>query len=169
MSQAFRSTPCRVADTIAETLANCLARLRVRADGEVIQLSRENVLALVQTDAELSEILMRAFLLRRAELIAQGIGDATLVGSSQSADTLRIKEFFTRNGNPYTYIDLERDTDVQGLLDHFHISAADTPEPRIWRRASSRTSSLPERIPAMVGFTSTFGTMPMRWVGALSG
>jgi thioredoxin reductase (NADPH) len=104
-----------------------MARLRVRADGEVIQLSRENVLALVQTDAELSEILMRAFLLRRAELIAQGIGDATLVGSSQSADTLRIKEFFTRNGNPYTYIDLERDTDVQGLLDHFHISAADTP------------------------------------------
>src|SRR5580658_5384181 len=104
-----------------------MARLRVRADGEVIQLPRENVLALVQTDAELSEILMKAFLLRRAELIAQGIGDATLVGSSQSADTLRIKEFLTRNGQPFTYIDLERDADVQGLLDHFHVSAADTP------------------------------------------
>jgi thioredoxin reductase (NADPH) len=104
-----------------------MARLRARSDGEVIQLPRESLLALVQTDAELSEILMRAFILRRAELLAQGVGDATLVGSSHSADTLRIKEFLTRNGHPYTYIDLERDADVQGLLDQLHISAADTP------------------------------------------
>jgi thioredoxin reductase (NADPH) len=104
-----------------------LARIRARQDGEVIQLARENVLTLVQTDAELSEILMRAFILRRVELLAQGIGDATLVGSSHSADTLRIKEFLTRNGHPYAYIDLERDADVQSLLDHFHVSVADTP------------------------------------------
>jgi thioredoxin reductase (NADPH) len=104
-----------------------LARIRVRQDGEVIQLARESVLALVQTDAELSEILMRAFILRRVELLTQGIGDATLVGSSHSADTLRIKEFLTRNGHPYTYIDLERDADVESLLNHFHISVADTP------------------------------------------
>src|SRR6266699_2170037 len=44
-----------------------LARIRVREDGEVIQVARENLLALVQTDAELSEILMRAFILRRVE------------------------------------------------------------------------------------------------------
>src|SRR5437667_4819970 len=70
---------------------------------------------------------MRAFILRRVELLAQGIGDATLLGSSHSADTLRIKEFFTRNGHPSTYIDLERDADVQSLLDHFHVSVAETP------------------------------------------
>jgi len=104
-----------------------LARIRARQDGEVIQLARESVLALVQTDAELSEILMRAFILRRVELLTQGIGDATLVGSSHSADTLRIKEFLTRNGHPYTYIDLEHDADVESLLNHFHISVADTP------------------------------------------
>jgi thioredoxin reductase (NADPH) len=104
-----------------------IARIRVRQDGEVVQIARDGLLALVQTDAELSEILMRAFILRRAELLAQGIGDATLVGSSHSADTLRIKEFLTRNGHPYTYIDLERDADVQSLLDHFHVSVAETP------------------------------------------
>jgi thioredoxin reductase (NADPH) len=70
---------------------------------------------------------MRAFILRRAELLAQGLGDATLVGSSHSSDTLRTKGFFTRNGHPYTYIDLERDRDVDRVLDHFHISVADTP------------------------------------------
>ncbi len=106
---------------------NALARIRVREDGEVIQVARENLLALVQTDAELSEILMRAFILRRVELLAQGIGDATLIGSNHSADTLRIKEFLTRNAHPYAYIDLERDADVQNLLDHFHIEVTDIP------------------------------------------
>jgi len=104
-----------------------LARIRVREDGEVIQVARESLLALIQTDAELSEILMRAFILRRVELLAQGIGDATLVGSNHSADTLRIKEFLTRNAHPYAYIDLERDADVQNLLDHFHIEVTDIP------------------------------------------
>ena len=104
-----------------------MARLRARTDGKVIQLPRERLLALVQTDEELSEILMRAFILRRAELQAQGVGDVALIGSSHSADTLRIKEFLTRNGHPYTYIDLERDAEVQSLLDQFRISAADTP------------------------------------------
>ena len=81
----------------------------------------------MQTDAELSEILMRAFILRRVELIAAGIGDVVLVGSTHSAGTLRVKEFLTRNGHPYTYIDLDRDADVQALLDRFHVAVADVP------------------------------------------
>jgi thioredoxin reductase (NADPH) len=104
-----------------------IARIRVRQDGDVVEIVRDNVLALVQADAEFSEILMRAFILRRAELLQQGIGDVTLVGSSFSADTLRIKEFLTRNGHPYTYINLEHDPAVQNLLDHFHVSIAETP------------------------------------------
>jgi thioredoxin reductase (NADPH) len=104
-----------------------LNRIRARVASEVIEVSRENVLALVQTDGELSQILMRAFILRRAELFAQGLGDVTVVGSSHSADTLRIKEFLARNAHPCAYIDLDRDADVQSLLDHFHVSASDIP------------------------------------------
>jgi thioredoxin reductase (NADPH) len=104
-----------------------LVRMRATKDGELIELDRERLLALVQTDAELSEILMRAFILRRVELIAHGLGDVILVGSSHSAATLRIKEFLTRNGHPYAYIDLERDADVQDLLNRFHVGAADIP------------------------------------------
>jgi thioredoxin reductase (NADPH) len=102
-------------------------RIRASASGEVIAVERERLLALVQTDSELSDILMRAFILRRVELIARGIGDAVLVGSSHSSGTLRIKEFLTRNGHPYSYLDLDRDADVQDLLDHFHITVADIP------------------------------------------
>src|SRR5438477_3410310 len=70
---------------------------------------------------------MRAFIVRRVELIAQGTGDVVLVGSTHSSDTLRLKEFLTRNGHPYAYIDLDRDSDAQELLDRFHVSAADVP------------------------------------------
>ena len=104
-----------------------LNRIRGRQPSEVIEVSRQNVLALVQTDAELSQILMRAFILRRAELVAQGVGDVTLVGSNHSADTLRIKEFLARNGHPYSYLDLDRDTDVQGLLHHFQVAPSEIP------------------------------------------
>jgi thioredoxin reductase (NADPH) len=103
------------------------ARIRARQNSEVVQIARASLLTLVQTDAELSDIVMGAFISRRVELLAQGLGDATLVGSSHSADTLRIKEFLTRNGHPYTYIDLERDADVESVLAHFGVSASDTP------------------------------------------
>ena len=104
-----------------------LVRSRATEAGEVIELDREHLLALVQTDSELSELLMRAFILRRVELIAYGFGDVVLVGSSHCSGTLRVKEFLTRNGHPYSYIDLDRDADVQALLDRFHVTAADVP------------------------------------------
>ena len=104
-----------------------LVRSRAGEAGEVIQLDREQVLSLVQTDSELSEILMRAFILRRVNLIAHGISDVVLVGSSYCAATLKVKQFLSRNGYPYQYIDLDRERDVQILLDRFHISPAEVP------------------------------------------
>jgi thioredoxin reductase (NADPH) len=104
-----------------------LAEIRATQSGEVIEVDREELLSLVQTDSELGDIFMRAFILRRVELIARGFGDVVLVGSVHCSGTLRVKEFLTRNGHPYSYIDLDRDDGVQDLLDHFHVSAADVP------------------------------------------
>jgi thioredoxin reductase (NADPH) len=104
-----------------------LVRLRVSQPGEAIELDREKLVALVQGDSELSEILMRAFILRRLRLVAEGLGDVVLVGSRHSAGTLRIKEFLMRNAHPYSYIDLDRDADVENLLDHFKIGPKDIP------------------------------------------
>jgi thioredoxin reductase (NADPH) len=104
-----------------------LFRVRATKPGKVIELDRQQMLALIQTDTELGEILMRAFILRRVELIAAGVGDIVLIGSTYSASTLRIKGFLMRNGQPYSYMDLERDSDVQNLLDSFQISASEIP------------------------------------------
>jgi thioredoxin reductase (NADPH) len=103
------------------------AQIRAREAGEVIEIHRERLLALVQTDSELSDILMRAFILRRVELIAHGFGDAVLIGSNYCSATLRIKDFLTRNGHPYSFIDLDRDEGVQDLLDHFQVNASEVP------------------------------------------
>jgi thioredoxin reductase (NADPH) len=104
-----------------------LFRLRVTKPGRVIELDRQHMLALMQSDAEIGQILMRAFILRRVELVAAGLGDVVLIGSTNSAGTLRIKEFLMRNGHPYAFIDLERDPDVQNLLDSFRIAASEVP------------------------------------------
>ena len=102
-------------------------RMRAGEAGEVIELDREQLLTLVQIDSELSEILMRAFILRRVEMIAHEFGDVVLVGSTHAPGTLRVKEFLTRNGHPYSYIDLDRDAGVQDVLDRFHVAVADVP------------------------------------------
>ena len=70
---------------------------------------------------------MRAFILRRVELIAQETGDVVVLGSSHCSGTLRVKEFLTRNAHPYTYVDLDREADVQGLLDRFRVHEHDVP------------------------------------------
>jgi thioredoxin reductase (NADPH) len=104
-----------------------LMRAVASEPGEVIQLTRQQLLDLVQTDASVSEILMRAFIYRRTELAEHGIGDVMLAGSMHCAGTLRIKEFLTRNGHPFAYLDLDRDPDAQALLDALHVSMADIP------------------------------------------
>jgi thioredoxin reductase (NADPH) len=104
-----------------------LARGRVIEDGEVIELSGEVLRTLVQTDSELSELLMRAFILRRITLIAQGWGDVLLIGSHHSPSTLRLKEFLMRNSHPYTYVDVESDADAEKILDHFGIRVDEVP------------------------------------------
>src|SRR5438874_9692531 len=104
-----------------------LVTLRVCESGEVIQVNRDKLLELVHADAELSEIFVRAFLLRRVRLLTGGFADVVLVGSNHSSDTLRIKEFLTRNAHPYISIDPDRDAGIQELLDHFKFSITELP------------------------------------------
>src|SRR6266478_1650364 len=104
-----------------------LVQIRSSEPSELIEIEREALQGLVQTDSELSDIFLRAFILRRLELIARGSGDLILIGSRHSLDTFRIKEFLTRNYQPYSSIDLERDEEVQDLLDRFHVAITDLP------------------------------------------
>jgi thioredoxin reductase (NADPH) len=105
----------------------CLVRGRVTEAGEFLEMSGEGLRALVAKDAELGEILMRAFILRRLALVRRGMGNVILLGSRHSANTLRLREFLNRNEHPYTYIDLDTDATSQELLDRFEVKPSKIP------------------------------------------
>src|SRR5450631_4208683 len=110
--------------------AAALVRARAAEDGELLAIDVERLRAVVQTDSELSELLMRAFILRRVGLIGDegsGGGDAIVIGSRHCAYTLQVRQFLSRNGFPYQWIDVESDPSVQDLLDRFHVRIEDVP------------------------------------------
>jgi thioredoxin reductase (NADPH) len=102
-------------------------RIQAAEPSEVVELRHDAMMALVQGDEEIGEIIMRAFILRRAGLVKGEIGDVVLIGSAHSAETWRLKEFLLRNGHPYTYLDLERDTEAEHLMTTFRVDAGDIP------------------------------------------
>jgi thioredoxin reductase (NADPH) len=104
-----------------------LARIRVATAGVVIEVDREQLQTVLQTDSRLSETLMRAFILRRVELIAQRVSDVVVVGSVHCVGTLRVKEFLNRNGHPYTYVDLDQDVGSQEMVDRLGVGVDDVP------------------------------------------
>lgn len=110
--------------------ARALSRGRVAETGEFLEISAEALRTLIARDAELSDIFMRAFLLRRIALISEGWGNLVLLGSQHSSNTLRLRQFLTRNGQPYRYVDLDTDKTSQELLDRFAITLEDVPVPR---------------------------------------
>src|SRR5467141_2611201 len=104
-----------------------LARIQASTPCEVIEVGREALLEIIRADAELSDLFLRAFILRRLQLIDQGFGDVQVLGSNHCQGSLHIREFLTRNGHPYKFVDLDSDADSQAMLDQFHISAGDIP------------------------------------------
>ncbi len=104
-----------------------LVRARVRADGEVLAIPDDQLRTVVQTDARLSELFMRAFILRRVALVAAQQGDVVLIGSRHSAGTLRVQQFLSRNAFPFVNLDVDTDPSVQALLDRFHVTVEDIP------------------------------------------
>ena len=121
-----------------------LVRGRVTVAGEFLEMSSEDLRTLVARDAELSEIFMRAFILRRVTLINRGQGNVILMGSRHSAQTLRLREFLTRNGHPHTYVDLDSDTSAQELLDRFQVTMEEIPVVICNNRTVLRSPSIQE-------------------------
>jgi thioredoxin reductase (NADPH) len=138
-----------------------LIRARVTKPGIIIELNHECFINLIQSDAELSDILLSAFILRRAELVSAGVGDIVLIGSKHSADTLRIQEFLMRNGHPYAYVDLETDTEVQYLLDSFKIAAEEIPV-LICRGQLALRNPINNEIADCLGFNESINQIQVR-------
>lgn len=94
---------------------------------EVIEINEEALRTLVVAEAELSETIMRAFILRRVALLEDQSGGVTLIGSTHSSETLRLREFLLRNGQPVAYFDIHAEPDIEHLLQRFGVHAGEIP------------------------------------------
>ena len=103
----------------------------VRQAGEVLDVPSEPLRSLVAEDTVLGDLILRAYIVRRAILIGLGSG-FKLIGSRFSPDTRRLREFAARNRLPHTWIDLETDAGAESLLRQLGIQPGDTPVV-IWR------------------------------------
>lgn len=104
-----------------------LVRISASEDSSVIEIDRSELLRILRTDTELCDIFLLAFVSRRLELIEQGVGEVILVGSNHSQDTFRIKDFLTRNYQPYSFVDVEHDGNIQEMFDRFGFSIDELP------------------------------------------
>ena len=98
----------------------------VREAGEVIEVPLRRVWELVAEDKAISDMILGAFMARRAILVDLGAG-IKLIGSRFSPDSRRLREFLARNRMPYEWIDLETDDAAEGLLRRLGIPAGETP------------------------------------------
>ncbi len=112
-----------------DMLAGRPAVVRGRATGDtrVLELPASRLRSLVQTDPELSEIFLKAFIYRRLLLQSEHAESIVLIGSRHSSGTLLLEDFLTRNGQPFTYLDVERDPDAQKTLDALNVGVDDVP------------------------------------------
>jgi len=94
--------------------------------GEVLAMPVERLKEIISRDSALGDLIVRAYLTRRAILIDLGVG-LRIIGSRYSPDTERVREFAARNRVPYRWLDLETDPAAETLLAQAGVAPADTP------------------------------------------
>ncbi len=86
-----------------------------------------HIRALMVGSAELGEIMMRAFILRRVALIQEGGAGSLLIGHPHAPDLLRIQGFLSRNGYPYTVLNVEDDEQARAAVERFGVLETELP------------------------------------------
>ncbi len=104
-----------------------LVSARVVKAGEVVVVARGRLRQLMDTKPQLGDTILAAFLARRAMLMAGAAPAIRVIGSHFSPDSLRVREFLARTRVPHEWLDPDRDTQVEGVLQHFGIAASELP------------------------------------------
>lgn len=103
-----------------------LVTARVITAGEVLELDTEALHHVVSELPDVSDVLLRAFMMRRTLLVGEGYEGIKIIGSRYSPAAHRLSEFAIRNNIPFTWIDLEQDEQAEQaeqLLRRFGVTA----------------------------------------------
>jgi thioredoxin reductase (NADPH) len=98
----------------------------VSAPSRILRIPVEQVHAIMDQELELSELILRAFLVRHSRLTRLGSG-LTLVGSRFDVDTRRLLDVFSRNRLTSRWLDLEGEPEAEALLQRLNVPLADLP------------------------------------------
>jgi thioredoxin reductase (NADPH) len=99
-----------------------------RGECEVFEISPEALHQLLNRHLDLADVILQAFIARRQLLRESGeFMGMRVVGSRDSQDTFRVRDFLAKNRIPFTWIDLDSDPAVKQLLEQFQLSEKDTP------------------------------------------
>lgn len=108
-----------------------IAAGRAGANGcTAVPFDAAHLRALMVGSADVGEIVMRALILRRLNLIEQGGAGTVLIGLPGSPDVVRLQDFLTRSGLPNLLLDIRNDEEGRVLVE--------------------RTGVLPEELPLVV-------------------
>ena len=95
---------------------------------EAYEISPDALRQILNNHPALGDLILQAFIARRQLLREPGtFTGIRVIGSRYSADTFRIRDFFSKNRVLFTWLDLEADSQVQDLLAGFGVSQAETP------------------------------------------
>ncbi|CAN7292539.1 FAD-dependent oxidoreductase [Phenylobacterium sp. LjRoot219] len=94
---------------------------------EAIVLSPEQLRAVLISEAELGERIMRALILRRVGLLETGSGGPILLGHEDDPDLRRLEGFLRRNGHPLHRLDVAVDPEAQALVARFELAESELP------------------------------------------
>src|ERR1044071_1159948 len=86
-----------------------------------------HIRALIVGSAELGEILMRAFILRRVGLLQSDGAGSVLIGIPGTADIGRLQNFLSRNGYPWTVLDAASDAEGRAVVERLGIQPEELP------------------------------------------
>jgi thioredoxin reductase (NADPH) len=104
-------------------LADATASEAVRA----LIIPPERLRALLISEADLGERIMRALILRRVGLLEIGSGGPVIVGRQDNGDVLRLQNFLRRNGHPHQLLNPETDAPAKALIERFRIDPGQLP------------------------------------------
>ena len=99
---------------------------RVTSAGRILRVPAEQVREIMAQEADLSEMLLRMFLVRHARLTQRGAG-LTLVGSRFDVNTRRLLEVLARNRLAFRWLELEASPEAESMLRQLEVPPSELP------------------------------------------
>jgi thioredoxin reductase (NADPH) len=136
-----------------------LVTARAAGDVEALVIDPESLRALVVTEAELGERIMRALILRRVVLIENKSVGTVVVGPADNAAVFRIESFLASNGEPHRALDPLTDPAAAALV------ARHAPRPQDWPLVVIPGGAVMKN-PSLVELGRCLGMLPALAAGA---